>query len=237
MPRNTRVAKTLVDADYRMKMVGQGTVTLPISSPFLSHNEMQDKKWLDDTIAGRKESVHQNTRFWFQAGRFSYQVSEDADAVFLDRSQVVLNDENQMLSGNALVASGKTDPISREFTCAWTSRMEDTYKAEVLWRDMFNIFRHFAVARIMKDNEAISRADFSGDFLLEQYVVPIVNLPNTLPGLGHLSKYPHTGGVLTPSVCGGVSVGFNKPLETSPATTETANSGASVVASRPAVTA
>jgi Protein of unknown function (DUF1598) len=34
MPRHSRVAQVLVDADYRMKKVSQGTVELPIRSPF-----------------------------------------------------------------------------------------------------------------------------------------------------------------------------------------------------------
>ena len=34
MPRNCRIAKVLIDADYRMKMVAQGSVILPISAPF-----------------------------------------------------------------------------------------------------------------------------------------------------------------------------------------------------------
>src|SRR5581483_8903819 len=241
MPRNTRVAKVLVDADYRMKMVGQGTVTLPISSPFPSHHALQVQKWREEVDAGRKMGPHINTRFWFQAGRFSYQASEQADTVFLDRTQVVLNDENQMLSGNALIASGKTDPLSRAFVCSWTGRMEDTYKAEAIWRDMYNIFRHFAVARVMKDRDAITQADFNADFLLEQYVVPTVNLPPTLEGLGHIEKYQeHVAGGSTHSlafsVCGGVSVGFMNPLEDGPATPETLSCGPTIVASRPAVT-
>src|SRR5262249_28140190 len=34
MTRHSRVAKVLVDADYRMKRISQGTETLPINSPF-----------------------------------------------------------------------------------------------------------------------------------------------------------------------------------------------------------
>lgn len=206
MPRNSRAAKVLIEADYRMKMVTQGTVNLPIQSPFPSSFPARVARWREEATEGAASRAF-NTRYWFQPGQFSYQVSPEVDTVFVDRAQVVLNDEDQFLKDDALVTSGEIDDISRAFTCAWTDRMEDVYKAEPIWRDMHNIFRHFAVARIMRDRDAFSQANFPGEFLLDRYVLPTVDVPGILPGLGRVEEYEqYRGGStirLAYQVCGG----------------------------------
>jgi hypothetical protein len=241
MPRDTRVAKVLVDADYRMKQVSQGSVKLPIPSPFPADFDARVASWRADDEAGRggKASAF-NIRYWFQPGSFSYQASADADTVFMDVAQVVLNDEDQVLRPGKLEASGKINPISRAFTCAWTNRMEDTYKAEPIWRDMHNIFRHFGLAKIMADREAFMRAGFDGEFLLDRYEIAKVSVPDSLPGLGRVIPYDTKSGRTTthhlPNICGGVSIGFQKPLDTNPETDETKSSTQGVLAARPAPT-
>jgi hypothetical protein len=237
MPRNTRVAKTLVDADYRMKMVGQGTVSLPIRSGFPSHWEVRLQKW-KEAVDQHRTLEGSHTRFWFQAGRFSHQADDAAGTVFLERAQVVLNDEDQTIGQHGLVATGRTDPITRAWACSWSERMEDVYKAEPIWRDMYNIFRHFSVARIMKDLDAIGRANFDAAFLLDRYAVPNVPLSTSLPGLGRFEQYLPPGygpgsTAATNWVCGGVSVGFANPVERTAISDETAGATAPVAPSRP----
>jgi hypothetical protein len=242
MPRNTRLAKSLVDADYRMKMVGQGSVTLPIQDGFPSHWQVRLQKW-KDSVDRRQSGGHEShTRFWFQSGRFTHQANEEGDTIFLDRAQVVLNDEDEAVSGNKLDATGRVDAITRAFCCAWSARMDDVYKSEPIWRDMHNIFRHFSIARIMKDLGAIGRANFDAQVLLERYEVPNVPVYATLPGLGNFELHLPPGSpagmtAATNFVCGGVSVGFSKPIERIPVSAETMNSTAGVVSSRPAANA
>lgn len=240
MPRHSRVAKVLVDADYRMKLVGQGQVTLPIPSPFPSSFAGRIELYKQDAMAGRRTPAS-NTRYWFEAGRFSCQQSSGDDTVFIDIAQVVLKDEAQSLTKSGLSASGATDPVTRAFTCAWTERMEETYKAEPIWRDMHNIFRHFAVARAIRDNNALERVNFDGEYLLDKHVLGTVNVGPTLPGTGRIGQYvasrdgrSHTMSTWT---CGGVSVGFGDPLEKKPDAGRTGRSGRSAVASRPVATA
>lgn len=245
MPRNTRVAKVLVDADYRMKMVSQGTVTLPIKSPFPSQHGAQLAEWRAAAARGQASQDHAtNTRYWFEAGRFNYQGSSEADitfldgdTVFFDTAEVVLRDEDQRLQAQGLAASGSINPISRAFACAWTRRMEDVYRAEMIWREMHNIYRHFAVARAIFDRKAFVRVGFAGGFLLDRYNVPQIPLPPTLPGLGRIDGYdaPVNGAVAHYSswVCGGVSIDFSSSLSAAPATREARDVRSRVLAQRP----
>jgi len=120
--------------------------------------------------------------------------------------------------------------------------MEDVYKAEPIWRDMHNIYRNFALTRIMHDLDAFGQAGFDPDFLLHGYKVPVVEVPATMPGSVRVETYVRprgrTPGTYSYHVCGGVDVGFNKPLDVNPDLDgETLLAGRSVLASRPAATA
>ncbi|MGO9547188.1 MAG: DUF1598 domain-containing protein [Rhodomicrobium sp.] len=234
MPRDTRVAKVLIDADYRMKMVSQGIEELPIDDPFPSAFGARVEKWRRDAARGKK-ARGSNTRYWFQPDVFSYQVAEDGETVFLDRAKVVLRDEDQIIHGGALAASGGIDEIARAFACSWSDRMDDVYKAEALWRDMYNIFRHFAVAKIMRDHDAFLQAGLSAGVLLDSYALPTTKVPKTLAGLGRIEEV--TAGRsrtrLANEVCGGVSVGFDKPLEKTADNGQVRQSGDYIVGSRP----
>lgn len=235
MPHNSRVAKVLVEADYRMKMVSQGDVILPIASPFPGTYTVRLREWRNRIDRGADLGPGHKTRYWFEPGRFSYQYSEEADTVFLDTAQVVLRDEDQRSNTN--IASGKVDPISREFACAWTARMEDTYRAEPIWRDMHNIFRLFAVSRIIADRKAFREVAFAQDMLLDRYELPVVPVPKSLPGLGRWEEYNkrerRSSTLYTNWVCGGVTVGFTKPIDTTEVATETPSSGRTVIAAKP----
>lgn len=240
MPRHTRVVKALVDADYRMKQVAQGTIELPIEQPFPGHFTLQVKKWREEIESGASRTLRpRNTRYWFEPGAFSCQASAEGDTVFLDTAQVVLRDEDRVVGTTR--PSGNADPLAKAFTCAWSERMEDTFRAEQIWRDMYNVFRFFALARVMADRDVFRQVSFEGGALLERYEIPHVTVPMTLPGLGRWEEFERMshGGERTSTelfstyVCGGVRVGFTRPLDMKPDTGATQTSGRMALGSRP----
>jgi hypothetical protein len=244
MPRNTRLAKVLVDADYRMKKVSQGTVTLPIATPFQSHHEAQLAEWRAAATRGDNVARSWSTRYWFEAGRFNYQGSRetdmsllDGDTVFFESAEVVLRDEDQRLAAQGLAASSRINPLARAFSCAWTRRMEEIYRCEPIWRDMHNMFRHVAVTRVMAERKALTRVDFGAEFLLDRYAVTQVPMPAKLPGLGRVGGYSvqNDVGILnySTSVCGGIAIDFSQlPPPTTPSV-ETRAVASRIIARRP----
>jgi hypothetical protein len=241
MIRHSRTASVLVEADYRMKRTAQGVLKLPIRAPFTSDFDASISEWRSAIASGRDPSGVSGsiTRYWFMPGRFNHVASTDGKTFFLDYAQVVLRDEDEKAqAGGGKVSTGRVDPYARAFTCAWTARMEEIYEAEPIWRQMHNMYRNFAVARVMSDNDTFDKAGFDPAFLLERYQVPRVDVPDTIPGSGRveIEVKSYKGGKTTyaRSTCGGVDVGFNKSLEVNPDTGgETLNAGRSVVASRP----
>src|SRR5262249_1095152 len=156
---------------YRMKKVSQGLVRLPgIASPTI-------ERWKASQAAAMKGLAGppaNKNRFWFEPGSFTYKVSYASDTVFLDTAQVVLRDQLQSLSEGRLMvgAWNESDALGRAFAGSGTERREDPSAAEPIWRDMHNMFRHFAVARIIADRNVFRQVGFDSDLLLDHYDPP-----------------------------------------------------------------
>ena len=206
LPRHCRVTKVLVEADYRMKQVSQGTLQLPVDPPLpgtFTRRLNQSRQMLRaGTSMGDWSS---RRRFWFEPGKFEY--SHDYRIASLQSAQVILSDADA--NADAGAKGGDEDPIAREFACDWTARMEETFRAEPIWRDMYNIYRHFAIAHILKE-ENLHHYELTR--LIDAHEIDHVELPDTLPGLGRWETIEETKGnrrlTLVSSVCGGVSLGL-----------------------------
>lgn len=206
LPRHSRVTKVLVEADYRMKQVSQGTLQLPVNPPlpgtFARRLEQSRQKLRDDDMVAEWSS---RRRFWFEPGKFEY--AHDYQIASLRSAQVILSDADGDAEAGA--KNGNVDPIAREFACAWTARMEETFRAEPIWRDMYNIYRHFAIAHILTDQNFYS---YELRQLIDAHEIDHVEVPDSLPGLGRWEIIEEAKGrrrlSLVSTVCGGVSLGF-----------------------------
>ncbi|BBO08915.1 SEC-C metal-binding domain-containing protein [Bradyrhizobium sp. TM102] len=210
LPRHSRVTKVLVEADYRMQQVSQGTLQLPVDPPLpgtFTRRLNQSRQMLRaGTSTGDWSS---RRRFWFEPGKFEY--AHDYETAFLQSAQVILSDADA--DADAGAKSGNEDPIAREFACDWTARMEETIRAEPIWRDMYNIYRHFAIAHILKERNLYA---YDLTRLIDAHEIDHVALPDSLPGLGRWETLEEAKGnrrlTLVSSVCGGVSLGLASRL-------------------------
>jgi hypothetical protein len=90
LPRDCQLSKTLLDADYQMKRVGEGVAKFAIRNPFKGELEAYVDWYNAYPGPGRPPDRGRDGRMWFEPGRTSY--LRDENAVFLDCVQVVLRD-------------------------------------------------------------------------------------------------------------------------------------------------
>jgi len=201
-------ANTMVDADYDLKSICNGTENLAGIKGFcdLVLQKMKaeiSKKGTMDT------PMNFYNRFWFTPGDVKYRT--DGSLFLLSRCQVVLRTEQETLTqeGNRIGAS-KANPLAKEFAQQFTARFADVAKAKKVYRELENLYRAVALADLMvAETKKLSESDVLVDSLgLAE--VSRGEARETVPGKSGLKKLQGTipGGtyvVWLPS-CGGVSM-------------------------------
>ncbi|MEM8685816.1 MAG: hypothetical protein AAGF81_00695 [Pseudomonadota bacterium] len=198
MPFNCRSASVLLEADARMKKVMWGVEPLLIDNPFPTIDVLRAKRV---AALGHERASRTSTgmRYWFMPDLFSYQSDRRTGTVLYDRKVIALNSVGRKFEGDKHVDAKAFDPDSRFVTCAWTERMSDFFGAEEIWQDMANIFGHFALAKTLERNGALSKFGSRLPYLLNEMPVPYVKTATTFPSIKRMGA----------PICGGVSLNFS----------------------------
>jgi len=214
IPRDTRFAKVMVEADYYMKRLVDGSVSLDIEG-FTSLVDMTLSRVKEDIVKGRSISIPPQflNRFWFFPGENQY--AEAEGTVFIKRCDVKLLTEAEFLTQKGEIAgSGRADPLAKEFADSFTERYEEIAQRKQIYAEQESLFRFASLAKAMKHRNALSAAGIHLDYLMNQYPVAKTEVSKTLPGISNVKEFHHEakipGGVSIAHLwlpsCGGVSI-------------------------------
>ena len=206
MPRHTRVSDILLAADYKMKLIVQGKAEIPIPMFFGS---MNDRRFRMDEINARhgvqRADLGDIIRWWFRSGAFTVQRASGGSAAFLDRAQVILSVTHERIVDLNAVDSNVEDTPEDQYACDWSARMEETYLAEQLWREMGNVFRHFGVGQLISRDSALEASGMDPAPLLDGIPLHKVRIPDTVLGSVLFSRRQGENGPVS-AHCGGVTL-------------------------------
>jgi Protein of unknown function (DUF1598) len=131
VPATTRFAQTLVEADYRMKLIGIG----------LERPAIQLKSWVAraNPSSGSASSMQ---RWYFTADYSGVKVSPDSSVLKLEGRGVKLVGEDERVdrSGNRTKSNKAADPASQGFTKEFTEKFEKLADVTPVFYDMRNLF-------------------------------------------------------------------------------------------------
>lgn len=218
IPFETRFGKVMVDADYYMKRLVDGSVSLDIDG-FKSLTDMTLDVIKEDITNNKPLSIPSQTmnRFWFCPGETSF--IESDGIVLIKKSQVILLTEEEYLTKKGKVAgSGRPNQLAKEFVDSFTKKYDQIAREKPIYSELEGLFRVVALTKIMKHNEATSEAQITLDYLLNRFpVTKNTEIKRTLPGISNVKEFQHKSensrrySILyfwLPS-CGGVSININ----------------------------
>lgn len=244
IPKDSNHAFVMIAADYHMKKLSQGHVTID-NIPSL----------LDISIADMMEEIQQGkdpamtasmSRFWFHIKDGHPKVSMDSDAVLLEDCDVVVLTEKQRANADGVLSDSNEDDIqATRFAENLSRNFQDAATVVDSYAQLENLYRlHSLIQAIKKTKIADHFFDFS--FFLKQYRYRYgYSIKSTLPGLvnakfktitkkdaRYIQKFK-----LLPIVAGGVSmeVIFHDSQMNRQSTDTTAILAKDVIRSRPAV--
>jgi hypothetical protein len=212
VPFNSHFARVMVDADYYAKRLVDGSASLLLDG---------FENLVDMTLDSVRQDISKNqpitvpasclNRFEFCPGENKYKY--DDGIVLIDQCPVFLLTEEQYLTtNNEISGRGRPDPLAEKFASDFTRQYPKIARQKPIYRELENLFRFVALAKIMKLNQVDDQVDL--DYLLDQAPVSRVKVDQTLPGISQVKELRHrwdfpdrseTLQLWLPS-CGGVSM-------------------------------
>lgn len=211
VPRNSRLAHVMIDADYHMKKVSQGLVSLPQVDSYL---DVALKRLKESVAAGRAapSGAVGMARFWFHVGRNAPTYQEDNGIVLLSHCPVVVLTEKQMADPTGdLRDAGHADPNATAFSETMSRHFARLTSLVPVYAELENLFRLRALLLAMNHRAALKDCGLAPSSYLDGYAARKESaLRPEFPALAnHLTGSDRTATRVLyffPIVCGGVGM-------------------------------
>jgi hypothetical protein len=215
VPRNSRHAHVMINADYHMKKLSQGLVELPGTRSLLGILLKDAETKIEKT--GQIPALGMSmSRFWFHVGEGEPTYQESKGILCLDEcSVVVLTEKQRAAVDGTLYDSGGDDPYAKTFAQELSDGFRQAATLVPEYADLENLFRLSALLHAMHFHKTADQAKLNLGFYLKDYDYQTeTTMPLSLPGLANSEEAQgqvRLGGllyqyVLFPMAFGGVSM-------------------------------
>ena len=149
----SRAARVIIEADYRMKMIGIGKSVNDAKIPSIF--ELM-------TVQEQKSGKLDALRWWLTMKYDSILHSPDGTSFELVGSSVLCQSENQYLNDlGQQVQTGQSEGANRLFAETFTRRYEELAKYDLVFADLKNVFDLSLVASLVHNQGAAQKAGWS----------------------------------------------------------------------------
>lgn len=187
----TRFAKVMVEADYSMKRLVNGSVNLGIDG-FSSLAEMTMRLVREDLKRDKTLSIPPFVfnRFWFASGKSSF--IRGSGSAWIRESRVILLTEQEFLTkAGKVVGSGRPNPLAKRFATAFSSAYSAIAAKRPIFAQLEALYRFVALVKILHRNQASHESGMSLDYLMTDFPIVRTRVPRTLPGLSAINELRH----------------------------------------------
>ena len=150
---HTRVAQVLVEADYRMKLVGMG----------LEPGVVGVRSYLDLIQVPRGEAPPplDVLRWWFTLNYDDVRATQKHDAFELRGQGVQVQSENELLTAlGERVHTGKSEPLNQQFAQSFTQHFAALAAKYPVYADLQNLFDLALVGALVKSEDLAGRLNW-----------------------------------------------------------------------------
>lgn len=202
----TRVGHVLVEADYRMKLIGMGLEegTLGVESYLASINPKEGAPALGVL------------RWWFTMNYDAIKASKQRDVFALEGQGVKVLSENEMLAeAGKRVATGESDALNQQFARSFTKQFPELSAKYPIYAELKNLFDLALVAAIIKQEDLASRTNWHAMHFMDKdgYQVQIGAAPQEVDTIINHRMLNRTQ--IVAGVSGGVRVDPTEFVKTS----------------------
>jgi hypothetical protein len=164
---STHFAQVMVEADYRMKLIGIGLEPPPVKM----------STWIELASAG---SVAANAlqRWYFVPDYQCVRIAEDDLAIELvGRGVKLVGADEVVLSDGRRMSANRADRASKLFTEAFTKKYPDIAARNPVYAQLRNMIDLAVVAAYLQEHDAYGRTQFGAEKLRDEQAYPIERHP------------------------------------------------------------
>ncbi|ETR72724.1 MAG: hypothetical protein OMM_01502 [Candidatus Magnetoglobus multicellularis str. Araruama] len=186
IPFNSHFANVLVQADYDMKLIVDGSEKIEYLDSLSDMNLNQVK---NDIINDRPVSVSTSmNRFWFYPGE---NIFEEGDGIIMIEKCPVtlLTNETYVNSKNKIIDGRGPNPYAQIFVDQFSKYYDHIASQRPIFKELENMFRFIALANIIKFQNPVTNSHL--DYLLEDFPIKHKTVDPTLPGRSNVKRYNH----------------------------------------------
>ena len=187
VPGNTSFFKVLVDADYLLKRLANGSYRHGVQGfASLSAAAMRANR---TAIQNGKPPPCSSimSRFWFTPEKV--EILDHSDVVFLKECKVGLKTEQEYSSKSGeLVGANAAEPFAERFVKDFCKRYDDIAVEIPIYHDLRSMFRFVAIAQGIKYHSIFNEAGLDISYLLSRYRVTPVSVPSSVPGISDVME-------------------------------------------------
>lgn len=139
----THAARTIVEADYRMKLVGMG----------LEEGTLGVTSYLDAAKKATAESLRGMSvlRWWFTPNYKAIRTTDNHDVFVLEGNGVRVMSENEMLTATGKrVHTGRSDELSQQFADCFTAHFEQLADKYPIYAELRRLFDMAILASLIR---------------------------------------------------------------------------------------
>ncbi len=172
VPRDSRVARVVTEADYRLKMIGIGKLEGGPQVPSIF--ELMS---VEDQKSGKLDAL----RWWLTMKYDAILHSPDHNVFEIQGPSVQCLSENQFLTAKGeRVGTGKADATNQQFAANFTRHYTDLAQRDIAFADLQNVFDLALVSALLRSEGAANRIGWDfGSFAADGLYQPAKYAPPT----------------------------------------------------------
>ena len=203
-PRDSRVARVILDADYKMKLIGINRL-----------EEGGIKSYFDLLPKSEQKSGATNTalRWWLTMKYDAVLHSDDHHVFEIQGASVLCQSENEFITtqGNR-VHTGKAQPTNQAFANGFTDKYAELCKEDFAFADLQNVFDLSLVAALLNHERVEGRFQWNAGVFAKgkEYQPKKFSEVQTVPSAVNYRIYK--GGNIVVQAAGGVKGDLNSVI-------------------------
>jgi hypothetical protein len=197
VPANTHVAQVLVEADYRMKLIG--VAKLDAGKQIPSYFDLLK-------AAGQAKGAPLEALRWWLTMKYGAVVHNPDHSFFeIQGSSVLVQSENQFVNSQGQhVPTGVSEPVNRRFAENFTRNYDELSQRDPVFADLRNLFDMALVAALCRQEKLHDKAHWDLGIFAPggMYRPAVVNAPTVVESVMNHKVY--SGKDIVVQVAGGV---------------------------------